>query len=118
MAEKKKDQVVKKTPKATKNVKNTKVESKSAQKPTAKSAPKPKEQIEIKEVREEKYVPSIASQIMPYVLMIFSVVLAIAFITVRLLEIDDGAGVIGYALQWIFCGLLGSAVGALIFLVL
>ena len=45
----------------------------------------------------------------PYLLMTFAIVLAIAFVTVRLLEIDDGAGVIGYALQWLVCGLLGSA---------
>ena len=55
---------------------------------------------------KEKGMPS---AILPYILMLFSVVLAICFITVKLFEIDDGAGVIGNAIQWFFCGLFGSA---------
>ncbi len=52
---------------------------------------------------------SSSSLIMPYVLMLFSVILAICFITVQLLDMTDGAGVIGYAIQWLFCGFFGSA---------
>ena len=47
--------------------------------------------------------------ILPYLLIVFALVLAICFVTVQLLEMDDGAGVIGYAIQWFFCGLLGGA---------
>ena len=46
---------------------------------------------------------------MPYVLICFSLILAICFITVQLFGADDGAGVIGYAIQAFFCGLVGSA---------
>ena len=52
---------------------------------------------------------STASAVMPYVLMVFALILGICFFTVQLLEISDGAGVIGFAMQWIFCGFLGSA---------
>ena len=52
---------------------------------------------------------SVSSQVSPYVFMIFAIVLAIAFVTVRVIGIDDGAGVIGYALQWLVCGMFGSA---------
>ena len=45
----------------------------------------------------------------PYLLMFFALILAICFIMVRLAEIDDGAGVIGNAIQLFFCGLLGGA---------
>ena len=51
---------------------------------------------------------SAAALAMPYVLMVFSLILAICFVTVQLID-RDGAGVIGYAIQWFFCGLLGSA---------
>ena len=52
---------------------------------------------------------STASAVMPYVLMVFALILGICFFNVQLLEISDGAGVIGFAMQWIFCGFLGSA---------
>ena len=49
------------------------------------------------------------SVVLPYILMLFSLILAICYVTVQLLGIDDGAGVIGYGIQWFFCGLLGPA---------
>ena len=52
---------------------------------------------------------SALSVIMPYLLVVFALILAICFITVQLLGMDDGAGVIGYGIQWFFCGLLGGA---------
>ena len=45
----------------------------------------------------------------PYILVVFALVLAICFVTVQLLGMDDGAGIVGYAVQWFFCGLLGIA---------
>ena len=57
----------------------------------------------------DNFSQSTFSVVIPYVLMVFAVVLAICFFTVQLLGIDDGAGVIGYAMQWFFCGLLGTA---------
>ena len=45
----------------------------------------------------------------PYLTILFALVLAICFITVRLLELNDGAGVVGYYIQLFFCGLFGGA---------
>lgn len=45
----------------------------------------------------------------PYIIMVFALILGICFITVRLLDLDDGAGVVGYWIQWFFCGLFGGA---------
>ena len=52
---------------------------------------------------------SFFAAMLPYILMLFALILAICFVTVRLLEMDDGAGIIGYGIQWFFCGLLGPA---------
>ena len=49
------------------------------------------------------------AKIAPYAMIVFAVVLAVCFILVHLLEIDDGAGVIGYAVQMVFCGSFGIA---------
>lgn len=45
----------------------------------------------------------------PYLTILFALVLAICFFTVRLLELNDGAGVVGYYIQLFFCGLFGGA---------
>ena len=52
---------------------------------------------------------STAKKILPYFFLVFALILSIFFITVKLLQIDDGVGVLGYWIQNIFCGLLGSA---------
>ncbi len=57
---------------------------------------------------KDKASDSMASSVIPYVLMVFAVVLAICFITVQLLGYGDGAGVIGYAMQCLFCGMFGT----------
>ncbi len=48
-------------------------------------------------------------RILPFVLILFSVILAICFITVKVLDMKDGAGVVGYYVQALFCALLGGA---------
>ena len=45
----------------------------------------------------------------PYVLMLVGLILLICFFTVHILQIDDGVGVVGYWIQWFFCGLFGLA---------
>lgn len=50
-----------------------------------------------------------AYRAVPYLLIFFALVLAVCFVTVRMLELDDGAGVVGYYIQLFFCGLLGGA---------
>ena len=52
---------------------------------------------------------STAAKITPYVLVIFALILAICFVIVHIAGLDDGAGVIGYGIQWIVGGLLGGA---------
>ena len=76
-----------------KNVPDNPAHSKAAQKKAEQS---PKKQ-------------SVFAALLPYILMLFALILAICFVTVRLLGMDDGAGVIGYGIQWFFCGLLGPA---------
>ena len=57
--------------------------------------------------RKKIYKKSGLSKAMPYILMIFAVVLAICFIFVRIAGVEDGAGIVGYYLQYFFSGLLG-----------
>ncbi len=59
--------------------------------------------------KKKKSQRSAFASVFPYLLVVFALVLAICFITVRLLDMDDGAGVIGYGIQWFFCGLFGGA---------
>ena len=47
------------------------------------------------------------SKAMPYISMLFALVLAICFIIVRVAGVEDGAGIVGYYIQYFFCGLLG-----------
>ena len=62
-----------------------------------------------KSERRKIYRRSGFKKAMPYVLMLFALVLAICFIIVRLAGIEDGAGVVGNYIQLFFCGLLGGA---------
>lgn len=48
-----------------------------------------------------------AAAFVPYLLVIFALLLAIFFVTVCLLDMDQGAGVVGYVIQMFFCSLLG-----------
>ena len=59
--------------------------------------------------KEKKAVRGTAKKVMPYFFMVFALILCIFFVTVKLLDIDDGAGVLGYWIQYILCGLLGPA---------
>ena len=45
----------------------------------------------------------------PYLLILLAVILAICLVVVHLLENHEGVGSVGYALQWLFAGLLGGA---------
>ena len=47
------------------------------------------------------------SKAMPYISMLFALVLAICFIIVRIAGAESGAGIVGYYIQYFFCGLLG-----------
>ena len=60
-------------------------------------------------VARSKKNRSAFAKIAPYVMVVFALVLAVCFVTVQLLGMDDGAGVVGYYIQMFFCGLLGGA---------
>ena len=62
-----------------------------------------------KSERKKIYRRSGFKKAMPYILMLFALVLAICFIIVRLAGVEDGAGVVGNYIQLFFCGLLGGA---------
>ncbi len=52
---------------------------------------------------------SVGCKVTPYLLMLFGLILAICLIIVRLVGLDDGAGALGYGIQWFFGGLFGGA---------
>ncbi len=52
---------------------------------------------------------SMGCKITPYLLMLLGLILAICLIIVRLVGLDDGAGAVGYGIQWFFGGLFGGA---------
>ena len=82
--------------KATKNIK------KVPEKKVEKKPEKPQ-----KNENETPFVP-IMDIAWPYILMVLAVILAIYFVAVRVYDITEGAG-LGYAVQSLFGGLLGSA---------
>ena len=88
------------------NKKNTSSRSKkdleTAKKVAKKVAPSKSE-------RKKIYRRSAFKKAVPYILMLFALVLAICFIIVRLAGVEDGAGVVGNYIQLFFCGLIGGA---------
>ena len=50
---------------------------------------------------------STACKVLPYVFIIFALILAIATIIVRLFGVDDGAGALGYGILWLLGGFFG-----------
>ena len=48
-----------------------------------------------------------ACKILPYVFLVFALILAISIIIVRLFGIDDGAGALGYGILWLLGGFFG-----------
>ena len=83
-----------------------KTNSKATKKPVASKKAPEREEREEKRVKKEH--PVLKSAI-PYILILLGLVIAISFFTVQILELDDGAGILGYAIQYFFCGLFGIA---------
>lgn len=55
------------------------------------------------------YRRSLFAKILPYALVALALILAVCYVTVWALDMgDDGAGVVGYAIQALFCGLFGG----------
>ncbi len=61
-----------------------------------------------KSVRKKIYKKSGIAKALPYLSVLFGIILAICFITVNLFDAEDGAGVVGYYINLFFCGLLGG----------
>ena len=57
---------------------------------------------------KEEYKRSVMSRVIPYLLMVLALIFAICLITVGILEIDDGAGIIGFYIQQFLCGVFGG----------
>ncbi|MBR2388604.1 MAG: DNA translocase FtsK [Clostridia bacterium] len=89
---------------ADKKKKVTKKDTKTAknEKKPAKSQPK----VETVEKNEVEYKPS---AVLPYVLILISVILAICFVTIKVFEVDGGAGPFGDFVMSFLSGILGSA---------
>ena len=63
--------------------------------------------------KRPSYAPSMTQRILPYLSLLCALVLAVAFIMVHLAGLDDGAGLVGYYVQGVFCGILGWAAFAM-----
>ena len=59
--------------------------------------------------RRAKPLRSLSCKIAPYALLVFSLVLAVCMVIVHILNMEDGAGAIGFWMQGIFGGLFGGA---------
>ena len=87
---------------------------KKAAKKTAKKAVKKGAAAAKKNVRENMEAKparirrGMGCKILPYFLILFALVLAVCLIIVHALDIDDGAGALGYGIQWFFGGLFGG----------
>ena len=77
---------------------------KAATKASKKAVKKAAAKVE-KKAREGRHI---VFKILPYVLLLFALVLAIILVIIRLLGLDDGAGVIGYGILWVLGGLWGG----------
>jgi S-DNA-T family DNA segregation ATPase FtsK/SpoIIIE len=84
------------------NKKDTEKNIKAAKKVAKKLAPTSSQ-------RKKIYRRSGLHKALPYISVVFALILAICFIIVRVAEIEDGAGVVGNYIQLFFCGLLGGA---------
>ncbi|MBQ8141522.1 MAG: DNA translocase FtsK 4TM domain-containing protein [Clostridia bacterium] len=97
---------------ASKNVKKTQNKarsggsSKSKGSTSAKSRKPANVKSDYESVKPKKEHKALKAAV-PYILMLLGVVLAICFFTVHILQSDDGAGVVGYYIQWFWCGLFG-----------
>lgn len=94
---------------AKKTQKKSDVKKSAPQKNKGGQAPQKQIQMEIKEPKRE----SMASKIIPYVMILVSLILGICLITVHVAEMDDGAGVVGYYVQALFCALFGAGAYAI-----
>jgi len=50
---------------------------------------------------------STVCKVLPYIFLVFALILAVSMIIVRLFDVDDGAGALGYGILWLLGGLLG-----------
>ena len=73
---------------------------------TAKQSPK--EEVRERKAPAKRVVRGLFFKIYPYVLILLGIVLAICLIVVHVVGSNDGVGVIGYALPWLFGGLFGG----------
>ncbi len=86
--------------------------AKSAAKTTARSLAQEAGIKTPKTKRRKKSGSSVLVYIIPYVTVLLALILAICFVTVHMLDIDDGVGVVGYYIQAFVCALFG--IGAFI----
>ncbi len=99
----------------TDNAKNTQKSSPAKKAPSNETKNKKEQQLhiddaeKIKKLKKAKKEHVILKSMTPYIIMLVALILFICFFTVHILDLEDGAGVIGDSIQWFFCGLLGGA---------
>ena len=106
--EKKKTPNTKKSPAKKTPAAPTKSSSKSKPAPQKKQNATHGEQLSISITRKKSYKRSAMCRICPYFLMLLAVIFAVSLITVGVLGIDDGAGIIGGYIQQFLRGLFGG----------
>ena len=102
--------------KATKEVKSAvkqSAASKSAQKKGTASRSAPKQastpaKASAAPKRSRGYRRSVFSKVLPYFLVVLALILILCYVIVWGMQIDDGVGQVGYAIQAIFCGSFGA----------
>ena len=102
---------------AAKKSPSTKKAIKKATQKAAKKAAKKAANNVAKEIKPSKAEKSKLTKaflcVIPYAIVLFAVILAICFITIQLLGMSDGAGVVGWYVQAGFCALFGAGAYAL-----
>ncbi len=73
--------------------------------PKKTSAPSVEKEASFKPRRQGR---STACKVIPYVLIVFAIILAVSMLIVRVIGIDDGAGALGYGILWFLGGLFGG----------
>ncbi|MBO5938356.1 MAG: DNA translocase FtsK [Clostridia bacterium] len=51
---------------------------------------------------------SLAAKILPYLFLVFALVLVISLFIIRVIGMDDGAGIVGYGILWVLGGFFGG----------
>ena len=87
--------------------------TKKAANAAVKNAKKEIKKVSAEKPQREPYTPTMTQRILPYLYVLFALILAVAFVIVHIAGLESEVGVIGYYAQGVFCGMLGWAAFAI-----